>query len=70
MDVLKILPVCVVMLMITVCAVAVVGSNHRQDCLAAGYSRVDGRIWDPYCVRKGPLGEDEVRRLSDLKEQP
>jgi len=68
MNDLKILPACILMLIITVCVVAVRGSLIRQECLVAGYSRVTGHLWDPYCVRKGPLGEDEIRRLSDLKE--
>ncbi|WP_343499203.1 hypothetical protein [Achromobacter denitrificans] len=66
---LKILPACVVLLVAVVCTVAVLTSNYRQECLAAGYPRFTGQLWDPYCVRKGSLGEDEIRRLSDLKEQ-
>jgi hypothetical protein len=66
---LRILPACVVLMVVVVCTVAVRSSGYRQDCLAAGYTRVTGQLWDPYCVRKGALGQDEIRRLSELKEQ-
>lgn len=65
---LKIIPAAVTAALLFVCAVAVLTSVYRQDCLEAGYPYFTGQLWDPYCVRKGPLGQDETRRLADLKE--
>lgn len=65
---LKILPAVVVIALLFVCAVAVLTSIYRQDCLAAGYPYFTGQLWDPYCMRKGPFGQEETRRLADLKE--
>lgn len=61
--------VAVLVMLALVVAVAVLTSNQKQACLKAGYTSLSGQLWEPYCVRKGALGQDEIRRLSELKEQ-
>ena len=64
---IRILSAILVLFLVVICVAAAITSNYRQRCLEAGYPRFTGQLWDPYCVRKGAVGEDEILRLSDLQ---
>lgn len=50
-----------------VAAVSIITSRQRQACLEAGYRGLSGYLWEPYCVRRGGHGQDEIARLRDLR---